>query len=325
MKTVIIRETTALIMRPTPPPSLPTVSRAKSTTHVRFKDDPQPTPKQEKNVWRAHARYYAAITFNQIVLSTSDADRAVARILIDVYFKLFLEIVGERDPEHADDPTSAVEELKDKRKEKDKKPKPKKKVTGKEVRGAAGFCEMQDSNARLLGAILTGVNRAIPYARFGGADLEYAFFVPPNLLTSNQLINFARLDTHMGTLFLLVHTSTFNISLQALTLIQQIATSFPSNSPVVSRYYRALYATLLDSRLHTTRNQALFLNLLFKSLKADPEQARVMAFVKRFCQVLAGGFGGSEFVAGGLWLLGEVCCRSPTCTRRTAHAGTPAI
>ncbi|KAH9052984.1 CBF-domain-containing protein [Lactarius deliciosus] len=276
MKAVIIRETTALIMRPTPPPSLPIVSRAKPTTHIRFKDDLKPTPKQEKNVWRAHARYYAAVTFNQIIfpLPTPTVPR-----------RLFREIVGERDPEHVDDPTPAAEELKDKRKEKDKKPKPKKKGTSKEVRGAAGFCEMQDSNARLLGAILTGVNRAVPYARFGGTDLEF--------------------DAHMSTLFLLVHTSTFNISLQALTLIQQIATSFPSNSPVVSRYYRALYATLLDPRLHTTRNQALFLNLLFKSLKGDPEQARVMAFVKRFCQVLASGFGGSEFVAGGLWLLGE--------------------
>ena len=126
------------------------------------------------------------------------------------------------------------------------------------------------------------------------------------------LINHGRLDTHMRTLFLLVHTSTFNISLRALTLIQQIASSFPSNSPIVSRYYRALYTTLLDSRLHTTRNQALFLNLLFKSLKADSAQARVMAFVKRFCQVLASGFGGAEFVAGGLWLLGEVCCLYPT-------------
>ncbi|KAI9463219.1 CBF/Mak21 family-domain-containing protein [Lactarius psammicola] len=295
MKTVIIRETTALIMRPTPPPSLPTVSHAKTI--------PKTTPKQEKNVWRAHARYYAAITFNQIILSTSDADRAVARTLIDVYFKLFREIVGERDPEHADDPTPATEELKNKRKEKDKRPKPKKKGTGKEVRGAAGFCEMQDSNARLLGAILTGVNRAMPYARFGGADLE--------------------LDTHMGTLFLLVHTSTFNISLQALTLIQQIATSFPSNSPIVSRYYRALYATLLDSRLHTTRNQALFLNLLFKSLKGDSEQARVMAFVKRFCQVLASGFGGSEFVAGGLWLLGELFSASPSLLTLVDKAPAP--
>ena len=118
-----------------------------------------------------------------------------------------------------------------------------------------------------------------------------------------------RFDKHMNTLFLLVHTSTFNISLRALTLIQQIAASSPQASPLVPRYYRALYATLLDPRLHTARNQALLLNLLFKSLKADPHQSRTMAFVKRFCQVLVGGFGGSEFVAGGLWLLGEVCCQ----------------
>lgn len=289
MKGVIIRETTALIMRPTPPPSFANTANTKSRTHIRFEDDRKPSQKPEKNAWQAHARYYAAITFNQIVLSTSDADRAVARSLIEVYFKLFREVVGEQDPERVDDTTPAVEESKDKR---DKKPKSKKKGASKEVRGAAGFCEVQDSNARLLGAILTGVNRAMPYARFGGADLE--------------------LDTHMRTLFLLVHTSTFNISLRALTLIQQIASSFPSNSAIVSRYYRALYATLLDSRLHTTRNQALFLNLLFKSLKADSEHARVSAFVKRFCQVLASGFGGVEFVAGGLWLLGELFSASPS-------------
>ena len=175
MKTVIIRETTSLILRPTPPPSLPTVSRAKSTPHVQFGVDSARTPKQENNVWRAHARYYAAITFNQITLSTSDADRAVARALIDVYFKLFREIVGERHPDPADEPASVTEELKDKRNEKGKRTKPKNKA--KEVRGAAGFCEMQDSDAKLLGAILTGVNRAMPYARFGGADLEYAFFL----------------------------------------------------------------------------------------------------------------------------------------------------
>lgn len=180
MKTVIIRETTALIMRPTPPPSLTNTSNTKSRTHIRFEDDHKPSQKHEKNAWRAHARYYAAITFNQIVLSTSDADRAVARSLIEVYFKLFREVVGEQHPEHADDAAPVVEEPKDKR---DKKPKPKKKGVSKEVRGAAGFCEVQDSNARLLGAILTGVNRAMPYARFGGADLEYAFFVSPNLFT----------------------------------------------------------------------------------------------------------------------------------------------
>ncbi len=120
-------------------------------------------------------------------------------------------------------------------------------------------------------------------------------------------MTFVRFNKHMSTLFLLVHTSTFNISLRALTLIQQVTASSSPPSQIASRFYRALYATLLDPRLHTTRNQALFLNLLFKSLKGDSHKPRIIAFVKRFCQVLVNGFGGCEFVAGGLWLLGEVC------------------
>jgi len=51
----------------------------------------------------------------------------------------------------------------------------------------------------------------------------------------------------------------------------------------------------------------MYLNLLFKSLKSDENKERVKAFVRRFVQVLgSGGGGGTEFVAGGLYLLGEV-------------------
>jgi ribosome biogenesis protein MAK21 len=51
----------------------------------------------------------------------------------------------------------------------------------------------------------------------------------------------------------------------------------------------------------------MYLNLLFKSLKADENEDRVKAFARRFVQVLgSGGGGGTEFVAGGLYLLGEV-------------------
>lgn len=51
----------------------------------------------------------------------------------------------------------------------------------------------------------------------------------------------------------------------------------------------------------------MYLNLLFKSLKADPDIDRVKAFVRRFVQVLgSGGGGATEFIAGGLYLLGEV-------------------
>lgn len=127
-------------------------------------------------MWRAHAQYYAAISFNQIVLSTSAADRAAARKLIDVYFQLFREVVGEREPELADDDaTSTKEKLKDKGKEPTLKKKGARKGKSKEVRGAAGFAEVQDANAKLLGAILTGISRALPYAQFGGGDVECVF------------------------------------------------------------------------------------------------------------------------------------------------------
>jgi ribosome biogenesis protein MAK21 len=175
MKAIIIQETTALIMRPTLPS---TASHAQTNRHIQFSKDPKSAPQREKNVWRAHAQYYAAITFNQIVLSTSAVDRAAARKLMDVYFQLFREVVGEREPEPADDDATSTKE-KDKLEDKGKEPifrkKGPRKGKGKEVRGAAGFAEVQDANAKLLGAILTGISRALPYAQFGGGDVEYVF------------------------------------------------------------------------------------------------------------------------------------------------------
>lgn len=54
----------------------------------------------------------------------------------------------------------------------------------------------------------------------------------------------------------------------------------------------------------------MYLNLVFKSLKADKNLDRVAAFTRRFVQLLtAGGGGGPEFTAGGLYVLGEVCAR----------------
>lgn len=124
------------------------------------------------------------------------------------------------------------------------------------------------------------------------------------------------LNKHIDTLFLITHTSTFNISLQALLLIQQISSSLSSPSSLTSsitdRYYRTLYASLHDPRLAASSKQAMYLNLLFKSLKADRDIGRVKAFVRRFVQILvSGGGGGTEFVAGGLYLLGEARASLP--------------
>ena len=126
---------------------------------------------------------------------------------------------------------------------------------------------------------------------------------------------------HIDTLFLISHKSTFNISLQALRLIMQICQSLsttPSESSshaglsasITDRYYRTLYASLHDSRLNSSSKQAMYLNLLLKSLKMDTNIERTKAFIRRFVQhLVAGGNGGVEFIAGGLFLLGEVCTR----------------
>lgn len=126
---------------------------------------------------------------------------------------------------------------------------------------------------------------------------------------------------HIDTLFFITHNSTFNISLQALVLIQQISASLLTSKPsataksITDRYYRTLYASLQDSRLATSNKQAMYLNLLFKSIKADVGRAngdgekneRIKALVRRFVQLLvSGGNGATEIVAGGLFLLGEV-------------------
>lgn len=72
-----------------------------------------------------------------------------------------------------------------------------------------------------------------------------------------------------------------------------------------------MYDSLHDARLASSSKQAMYLNLLFKSIKADAgnlDNERIKALVRRFVQLLvSGGSGATEFVAGGLFLLGEVC------------------
>jgi ribosome biogenesis protein MAK21 len=89
-------------------------------------------------------------------------------------------------------------------------------------------------------------------------------------------------------------------AVQALTLLFQVMESRASLS---DRFYRLLYEMLLHSELHHTSKlvretrlltvyrlmltylQALFLNVVFRAIKNDPNRPRVLAFVKRLMQV----------------------------------------
>ncbi len=182
MKSVIVTEITSFVLRPTaPPPTPPSTTPAEvANRRIRFNEAEKPKPKlsAEKKVGNPHARYYATITFNQIVLTPDDRD--VALKLIDLYFEIFKELLGEGDRDGGADHDDAEE--KEAKKDKSgrlidgKRGKGKLKVKGKgkgkmtEIRGAAGFTEVEDANSKLISAILTGVNRALPFAKIDVSD-----------------------------------------------------------------------------------------------------------------------------------------------------------
>jgi ribosome biogenesis protein MAK21 len=301
MKGIVVREIISLILKPrasTAAASSTLTSQPAKNTKIVFSDAPststsKPPPKSSKEDKRAvgtsHARYYAAITFNQIVLSPSQADRDVARELVNIYFELFKDILGQDGMDFGDTTEDAP---KTKQSREDPSMGKSKKQKGKEVKGDAGFTELEDANSKLISGVLTGVNRALPFAKLDADD--------------------PRFKKHLDTLFLITHKSTFNITLQALLLIHQISATTSSISSssagsITDRFYRTLYASLYDPRLSTSSKQAMYLNLLFKCIKSDKNLERAKAFVRRFIQILAsGGGGGAEFTAGGLHLLGEV-------------------
>lgn len=138
----------------------------------------------------------------------------------------------------------------------------------------------KQEQSKLLSALLTGVNRAFPFAKNIDGD-EY--------------------KKQIDTLFRIVHTGSFATSIQALTLLFQVMSTSRTLS---DRFYRALYAKLLDPQLLSTSKHALFLNLIFRALKSDISAPRVKAIVKRLLQMLLQG--PAHLVAGGLWLVSEL-------------------
>ncbi|KAF3939438.1 hypothetical protein ABW19_dt0202514 [Dactylella cylindrospora] len=222
--------------------------------------------KSNKN---SHARYYSVITLNQTILTR--ADDSVANQLLKIYFALFADILGKTKlpPNTAKTQPGKLSQ------------KAKKKL--KQEQKDADLEE--ESNSKLISAILTGVNRAFPFASI-----------------DDDVFN-----KHLDTLFRITHGSNFNTSIQALTLIFQVSSS---KQMVSDRFYRSLYESLLDPRLSNSSKQAMYLNLLFKALKTDHKLARVQAFVKRIIQTAS--MHQPPFICGVFYMLRELEGSFPT-------------
>lgn len=245
----------------------------------------------------AHAQYFGVLTLNQTMLSVED--EKVANRLVELYFELFEGLLqgmahkagGKEEPDGTEQ-----KEKRDKGRWRDgnKGGKGGMQKSQKKQREAEEEA-IQDADAKIIAAILAGVRRALPFAKIDGGII----------------------DKHMDMLFRITHCSTFNISIQALQLIQQVCLTGHGKASMDSlastklqdRFYRALYASLLDPRLAKTSKQAMYLNLVFKAVKFDLEDARTKAFVKRLTQLL----NSSEppFICGSLYLLGQLFIAKP--------------
>ena len=158
-------------------------------------------------------------------------------------------------------------------------------------------------DSKLMSALLTGVNRAYPYC---------------------NKVNTASLEGDLKVMFRVVHLSGFNVAVQALMLIHQI---MDKGESATDRFYSALYRKVIDPNLATSTKQALFLNLLFKSMKRDQSVKRTTAFVKRILQMCQ--FLPPQLTCGCLFLVSEVARARPeiraTLTSAAATAGTSSV
>lgn len=224
-----------------------------------------------------HAKYYAIITLNQTILSQKEQE--VANRLLDIYFSLFVQLLK---PVSSTTPKSFATGANAEQGGGGKAGKAAAKKRKAQERVEEGEVQLRD---KMMAQVLTGVNRAFPFADTSDPTFE----------------------KQIDTLFRVTHSANFNTAVQALMLLQQISSTKHYGA---DRFYRTLYESLLDPRLIGSSKQVMYLNLLYKSLKADLNAKRVQAFVKRMLQIIT--MHEPPFVCGVLYLISELEAAFPS-------------
>ena len=219
-----------------------------------------------------NAKYYGMITLNQTILSQKE--EGTANRLLSIYFSVFVQLLKLGEPRERHQTTGA-----------NSIPRgggggtPGKMAMKKRRAEERGQDSDNQLREKMTAQVLTGVNRAFPFADTSDAHFE----------------------KQLDMIFRVAHSANFNTSVQALMLLQQISSTKHFGA---ERFYRTLYESILDPRLFTSSKQVMYLNLLYKSLKADVNTKRVQAFVKRLLQVAT--MHEPPFACGVLYLVSEL-------------------
>ncbi|TKY64219.1 CCAAT/enhancer-binding protein zeta [Spatholobus suberectus] len=196
------------------------------------------------------SQYHAVNFLSQIRLTNKGDGPKVAKRLIDVYFVLFKVLITAASSNQKSDKSCKANPKEEKSKE----------LSESHV----------ELDSRLLSALLTGVNRALPFVSSNEAD---------------DIV-----DVQTPVLFQLVHSQNFNVGVQALMLLDKISSK---NQIASDRFYRALYSKLLlPAAMNTSKASKLFtfaaemfIALLLRAMKRDVNLKRVAAYSKRLLQI----------------------------------------
>lgn len=232
------------------------------------------------------AKYYSVVFLHQLPLSHKGSDPSLAEDLVAWYVELFASLMEAGS-------AKSREEARRQRLTKAQRRREKRKL---EKKGAAAsnlsrFKEREPRgiDARILRAILTGVNRAFPYVKPAAADRAARNMEPD--------------------LYRMAHAGSVKAALQALLLLKQLQSS---RHAALDRFYRALYSALLHPEMPASSQASSFLSLVFRSAKEDTSSERQHAFVKRLLQVSSSA--PPQFACGVLLLVSELCKERPHLT-----------
>jgi ribosome biogenesis protein MAK21 len=231
--------------------------------------------------------------------------------LVKTYFRLFEVVVAATSREAVEEATKRAK--KSKKSKKSRRPVNKKVASTSALLAAPGSKATMEMKGRLLSALLTGVNRAHPY-------------LPKS---------YQSMEEHMDILYRMVHQSPPAAATQALMLLFHLvvgvnttseeANEAPTNGPTamklspqqeraMDRYYRVLYAKLSDVNMFSGKQHlTMFFNLVYKSMKYDTQESRIVALAKRLIHIAYHTKPSNAAVLSAcLFLLSEVVKAHPT-------------
>lgn len=141
---------------------------------------------------------------------------------------------------------------------------------------------------KILLALLTGVNRAFPFAqRESGQDDS--------------------IEKNIDHMFKLVHYGTFIVALQSLSFLFQ---AFNTREELGDRFYNSMYKLLMRSEMPVeTKRHSIMLNLIYRTMTGDKSVPRQKAFIKRLLSISL--VSKAPLQAGALVLLGQLMMDKP--------------